>query len=66
MENLCSMVLDVYKGEPKLHPGYLKLKSVFLLPHLGSATKEQDGNGNLALENIEEFFKTGNCKNKVN
>ena len=31
--------LDVYKGEPNLNPGYLKHKSAFILPHLGSATK---------------------------
>jgi glyoxylate reductase len=22
--------------------------------------------GNLAIDNLDEFFKTGNCKNKVN
>ena len=32
--------LDVYKNEPNLNPGYLKHKSAFILPHLGSATKE--------------------------
>ena len=26
--------LDVYKNEPNLNPGYLKLKSAFILPHL--------------------------------
>ncbi len=59
--------LDVYKGEPNLNPGYLKHKSTFILPHLGSATKEtRTAMANLAIDNIEEFFKTGNCKNKVN
>ena len=59
--------LDVYKGEPKLNPGYLKHKSAFILPHLGSSTKEtRTAMGNLAVDNIEEFFKNGNCKNKVN
>ena len=59
--------LDVYKNEPNLHPGYLKIKSVFILPHLGSATKDtRIAMANLAIDNIEEFFKTGNCKNKVN
>ena len=59
--------LDVYKGEPNLHPGYLKHKSAFILPHLGSATKEtRTAMANLAIDNLEEFFKTGNCKNKVN
>ena len=59
--------LDVYKGEPNLNPGYLKQKNVFILPHLGSATKEtRTAMGNLAIDNIVEFFKTGKCKNKVN
>ena len=59
--------LDVYKGEPNLHPGYLKHKSAFILPHLGSATKEtRTAMANLAIDNLDEFFKTGKCKNKVN
>jgi len=59
--------LDVYKGEPNLNPGYLNIKDVFILPHLGSATKEtRTAMANLALDNLDEFFKTGNCKNKVN
>ena len=59
--------LDVYKGEPNLNPGYLKHKSAFILPHLGSATKQtRTAMGNLAIDNLEEFFNTGNCKNKVN
>ncbi len=59
--------LDVYKGEPNLNPGYLKHKSAFILPHLGSATKEtRIAMANLAIDNLEEFFQTGNCKNKVN
>ena len=59
--------LDVYKGEPHLNPGYLKYKNAFILPHLGSSTKQtRTAMGDLAIENINEFFKTGNCKNKVN
>jgi lactate dehydrogenase-like 2-hydroxyacid dehydrogenase len=59
--------LDVYKNEPKLNSGYLKHKNVFILPHLGSSTKEtRTAMGNLAVDNIEEFFKTGDCKNKIN
>ena len=59
--------LDVYKNEPNLNPGYLKHKSAFILPHLGSATKDtRTAMANLAIDNLEEFFKTGNCKNKVN
>ena len=59
--------LDVYKGEPILNAGYLRHKSVFILPHLGSATKEtRTAMANLAIDNFQEFFKTGDCKNKVN
>ena len=59
--------LDVYQNEPNLNPGYLKHKSAFILPHLGSATKQtRTAMANLAIDNLEEFFNSGNCKNKVN
>jgi len=59
--------LDVYKGEPNIHKGYLNQPNVFVLPHLGSATKKtRIDMANLAIKNIEEFFKTGKCINKVN
>ena len=59
--------LDVYKNEPNLNPGYLKIKEAFILPHLGSATKEtRTAMANLAIDNLDEFFNTGQCKNKVN
>ena len=46
--------LDVYEGEPKLHPGYVALKNTFLLPHMGSATVETRlAMGMLALDNID-------------
>src|ERR1700684_996263 len=45
--------LDVFEGEPKLHPGYVSLKNTFLLPHMGSATVETRlAMGMLALDNI--------------
>ena len=62
-----SLGLDVYNGEPNIHPEYLTLPNVFVLPHLGSATiKTRTAMGDLAVSNIEEFFKTGQCKNKIN
>jgi len=62
-----SLGLDVYNGEPNIHPEYLTLPNVFVLPHLGSATaKTRIEMGNLALNNIDEFFKSGECKNIVN
>ena len=62
-----SLGLDVYNGEPNIHPEYLTLPNVFVLPHLGSSTlKTRTAMANLAIENLEEFFKTGKCKNSVN
>jgi lactate dehydrogenase-like 2-hydroxyacid dehydrogenase len=46
--------LDVYEGEPKLHPEYVSLKNTFLLPHIGSATIEtRTAMGMLVLDNVE-------------
>jgi lactate dehydrogenase-like 2-hydroxyacid dehydrogenase len=46
--------LDVFEGEPKLHPGYVALKNTFLLPHMESATVETRlAMGMLALDNID-------------
>ena len=62
-----SLGLDVYNGEPKIHPEYLSLPNVYVLPHLGSATKKtRTAMGDLAVNNIDEFFKSGKCKNTVN
>jgi lactate dehydrogenase-like 2-hydroxyacid dehydrogenase len=46
--------LDVFEGEPKLHPEYISLKNTFLLPHIGSATIEtRAAMGMLALDNVD-------------
>ena len=46
--------LDVFEGEPKLHPDYVSLKNTFLLPHIGSATVEtRTAMGMLALDNVD-------------
>ncbi len=59
--------LDVYKGEPKINQGYLQHPTAFILPHLGSATKSTRlAMADLAIDNIDEFFSKGKCKNTVN
>ena len=59
--------LDVYKGEPKIFPGYLNQPTAFILPHLGSATKKtRTAMADLAISNLDEFFCTGKCKNTIN
>ena len=66
-KKIFALGLDVYNGEPDIHPGYLEHPNVFILPHLGSATtKTRTDMGDLAISNIEEFFKSGKCINKVN
>ena len=66
-KKIFALGLDVYNGEPDIHSGYLELPNVFILPHLGSATKKtRIDMANLAIDNIEEFFKTGKCINKIN
>ena len=62
-----SLGLDVYNGEPNIHPEYLNLPNVFILPHLGSATyKTRKAMSDLAINNLREFFENGKCKNTVN
>ena len=62
-----SLGIDVYNGEPNIHPEYLTLPNVYVLPHLGSSTeKTRTAMADLAIKNIDEFFNTGKCNNKVN
>ena len=59
--------LDVYNGEPKIHPEYLKLKNIFLLPHLGSATKRTRRNmAYRATKNLEDLKKKKKPQDQVN
>ncbi len=52
--------LDVFEGEPQLHPEYLSLKNTFLLPHIGSATIEtRTAMGMLALDNVDAVLRGG-------
>ena len=61
-----SLGLDVYNGEPNIHPEYLTLPNVFVLPHLGSSTmKTRTEMANLAIKNIEDFLSSFR-KNLVN
>ena len=52
--------LDVFEGEPQLHPEYVSLKNTFLLPHIGSATIEtRTAMGMLALDNVDAVLSGG-------
>ena len=45
--------LDVFEGEPNVHPDLLKLSNVVLAPHIASATeKTRRAMVDLAVENL--------------
>ena len=49
--------LDVYEGEPRVHPGFLDRENVCLTPHLGSATREtRTAMAELAARNVVEVL----------
>jgi lactate dehydrogenase-like 2-hydroxyacid dehydrogenase len=49
--------LDVFNGEPDIDPRYRELDNCFLLPHIGSATREtRDAMGFRALGNLEAIM----------
>ena len=59
--------LDVYNGEPKIHPEYLRLKNIFLLPHLGSATKRTRWDmAYRATKNLVDFFDNKTPQDLIN
>ena len=58
--------LDVYNDEPKIHPEYRELPNVFLMPHIGSATKEtRDAMGFRALDNLDAIFAGREPRDRV-
>jgi lactate dehydrogenase-like 2-hydroxyacid dehydrogenase len=54
---LAAAGLDVFRNEPNIDPRYRKLPNVFLLPHLGSATRNtRIAMGMRAADNLDAFF----------
>jgi glyoxylate reductase len=54
---LAAAGLDVFRNEPKIDPRYRALDNVFLLPHLGSATRDtRVAMGMRAADNLDAFF----------
>ncbi|MFZ5780960.1 MAG: 2-hydroxyacid dehydrogenase [Pseudomonadota bacterium] len=55
--HLAAAGIDVFDGEPRIHPGYYDLANAFLLPHMGSATVEtRNAMGFKALDNLEAYL----------
>lgn len=54
---LGSAALDVFEGEPRLDPRFLKLRTVLLQPHHGSGTVEtRQAMGRLVRDNLAAHF----------
>jgi lactate dehydrogenase-like 2-hydroxyacid dehydrogenase len=64
---LFAVGLDVYAGEPDLHPGYRTSRRCFLLPHLGSATtRTRDAMGFRCLDNLDAIVAGRPAPDAVN
>ncbi len=64
---LAAAGLDVFNGEPEnIHPEYRELPNTFLLPHIGSATREtRDAMGFRALDNLDAVFAGREPRDRV-
>jgi len=59
--------LDVYEGEPKVHPDLLTVPNVVLTPHIASATvKTRRAMADLAADNLIGFLVHGQPRTPLN
>lgn len=59
--------LDVFEGEPKVHPDLLTVPNVVLTPHIASATlRTRHAMAQLAADNLVDFLVHGTPRTPVN
>lgn len=66
-KRIAGAALDVFEGEPKVHPGLLKLSNVVLTPHIASATvATRRKMAELAADNLIGYLVHGKPLTPVN
>lgn len=59
--------LDVFEGEPRVHPDLLTVPNVVLTPHIASATRgTRLAMAQLAADNLIDFLTSGRARTPVN
>ena len=59
--------LDVFEGEPKVHPDLLTVPNVVLTPHIASATvKTRTAMAQLAADNLMDYLLRGQARTPIN
>ena len=59
--------LDVFEGEPKVHPDLLTVPNVVLTPHIASATvKTRMAMAQLAADNLMDYLLRGQLRTPIN
>ncbi len=63
---LAAAGLDVYDNEPAIDPAFRAVENAFLLPHIGSATREtRDAMGFRALDNLDAITAGDEPRDRV-
>ena len=63
---LAAAGLDVYDNEPAIDPAFHAVENAFLLPHIGSATREtRDAMGFRALDNLDAITAGNEPRDRV-
>ncbi|HET8748317.1 MAG TPA: D-glycerate dehydrogenase [Ramlibacter sp.] len=66
-QRIAAAGLDVYEGEPKVHPDLLTVPNVVLTPHIASATvKTRRAMADLAADNLIDFLVHGKPRTPLN